>query len=465
MRRKKIIANSVTVGAFASEGKCIVKVEGKVTFIEGVAPGDVIDVKVTRRKKNYQEGVATRIIEYSKERATPFCDHYGLCGGCKWQHLFYEKQLEYKRQQVVDNLERIAAIPMPEVNRTLPSPKTKYYRNKLEFTFSPNRWLTDAEIQSGKQFNRNGLGFHLPGRFDKILDIDLCFLQPEPSNDIRNEVRIWAHAHDLSFYNLLSHTGFLRNLIVRTSTNGEVMVILQVGEPQTALINQLLNHLIEKFPSITSLYYVINPKKNETFHDLETVLFYGSPFITEKIRDLTFRIGPKSFFQTNPEQAEQLYQHAGAFANLTGKETVYDLYSGTGTIALYMANKAKKVIGIESIPEAVEDAKINAQTNKIKNVEFVTGDIKDSLSEGFVDKYGLPDLVILDPPRAGMHPDATKALLNLSPARIIYISCNPATQARDMKLLSGKYDVEAVQPVDMFPHTQHVENIVSLILR
>jgi len=464
MGRKRIFAENVTVGSFAAEGKCIVKVNDKVTFVEGVAPGDVIDLRVTRRKKNYQEAIATRIIEYSKERATPFCDHYGLCGGCKWQHLLYVKQLEFKRQQVIDSLERIASIPFPEVKPTLSSPKTKYYRNKLEFTFSPKRWLTDEEIKSEKQYNRNGLGFHLPGRFDKIMDIEQCFLQPEPSNIIRNEVRTYAHAHDLSFYDLNTHEGFLRNLIIRTSTTGSTMVIVQVGESQPKILEKLLNHLVGKFPNINSLYYVVNQKKNETFHDQETILFYGSEYISEKIDHLEFRIGPKSFFQTNPEQAAILYKHALSFAKLTGKELVYDLYSGTGTIAIYMAKNAKKIIGIESVPEAVEDAKINASINKIENVEFISGDIRNSLDGEMTKKYGLPDLVVLDPPRAGLHPDVISSLLDLGSKRIIYISCNPATQARDLSLLSKKYIIEDVQPVDMFPHTQHVENIVSLLL-
>lgn len=464
MGRKKISAENITVGPFAAEGKCVVKVNDKVTFVEGVAPGDIIDLRVTRRKKNYQEAIATRIIEYSKERATPFCNHYGLCGGCKWQHVLYKKQLEFKRQQVIDNLERIASIPFPEVKPTLASPKTKYYRNKLEFTFSPKRWLTDEEIQSGKQYNRNGLGFHLPGRFDKIMDIEECFLQPEPSNTIRNEIRAYAHTHDLSFYDLNTHEGFLRNLIVRTSTTGSTMVIVQVGESQPENLEKLMNHLVEKFPVIDSLYYVVNQKKNETFHDQETILFYGEKYIIEKIGHLEFRVGPKSFFQTNPEQAAELYKHAMGFAKLTGNELVYDLYSGTGTIAIYMAKNAKKIIGIESIPEAVEDAIINAGINKIENVEFVSGDIRDNLNSETTNKYGLPDLVVLDPPRSGLHPDVISSLLDLSSKRIVYISCNPATQARDLSLLSKKYRIEAVQPVDMFPHTQHVENIVSLTL-
>ncbi len=463
MGKKKIFAENVKVEAFAAEGKCIVKLDGKVTFVEGVAPGDIIDLTVTRKKKNYLEGIATRIIEYSEERSDPFCDHYSLCGGCKWQHLRYEKQLEYKRQQVIDNLIRIAGVPLPEVPPALPSPKTKYYRNKLEFTFSPNRWLTNEEIRSGETFDRKGLGFHLQGKFDKILDIDVCHLQPEPSNAIRNEVRSYARKHSLSFYDLTRHSGFLRNLIIRTSTSGEVMLILQVGEDQPAALEKLLNHLDDTFPEISSLYYVVNRKKNETFHDLETVLFSGTPFITEKIGDLEFRIGPKSFFQTNPEQAANLYKHARDFANLSGKETVYDLYSGTGTIALYMARNAKKVIGMESIPEAVEDARVNAKLNHIENVEFISGDIKELLNENTIEQFGLPDLFIADPPRAGMHPGVISSLLEVSPQRIVYISCNPATQARDIALLSDKYEVEAVQPVDMFPHTPHVENIVSLL--
>ncbi len=463
MGKKNIIAEKVKVEAFASEGKCIVRVDGKVTFVKGVAPGDVIDLQVTRKKKNYQEGIATRIIEYSNERSNSFCDHYGLCGGCKWQHLRYEKQLEYKRQQVIDNLERIGGIPLPEVAATLPSPRTKYYRNKLEFTFSPNRWLTNEEIRSGEKFDRNGLGFHLPGKFDKILDIKMCHLQPEPSNAIKNEIRSYALANGLSFYDLNTHKGFLRNLIIRTSTAGEVMVILQAGDDQPAILKKLLEHIVNSFPGITSLYYVVNKKKNETFHDLDVVLFHGSPYITEKIEGLEFRIGPKSFFQTNPEQAGHLYKHAKAFANLTGEETVFDLYSGTGTIALYMAQNAKKVIGMESIPEAVEDAKTNALINKIENVEFLEGDIKELLHSTVIGKFGRPDLLITDPPRAGMHPGVISSLLDLGPPAIVYISCNPATQARDVALLSGKYRIKAVQPVDMFPHTPHVENIVLLL--
>ena len=463
MGRKKIIAENIQVEAFASEGKCIAKVEGKVTFVEGVAPGDVIDLMVTRKKKNYQEGIATRIIRYSAYRSEPFCIHYGLCGGCKWQHLQYEKQLEYKRQQVIDNLERIAGLSLPEVPATLASPKTRYYRNKLEFTFSPNRWLSGEEIRSGEKFNRDGVGFHLPGKFDKILDIEMCHLQPEPSNAIRNEIRAFARKHGLSFYDLKAHNGFLRNLIVRTSTTGEVMIILQVGEDKPGALKELLNHLTVTFPEISSLYYVINQKKNETFQDLDVKLFYGSPYITERIEHLEFRIGPKSFFQTNPEQAANLYRHAKGFAKLTGTETVYDLYSGTGTIALYMAQDAKKVIGIENIPEAVEDARVNSEINKVENVEFFTGDIRELLDDQAVKRYGKPDIFILDPPRAGIHPEVNSMLLSLNPPKIVYISCNPATQARDLALLSKKYEIEAVQPVDMFPHTQHVENIVSLI--
>lgn len=466
MRRKKgklPVLENLRITAIAAEGKCIARHEEVVVFVEGaVAPGDVVDVQLTRKKKNFMEGVPVRFHEQSALRTTPFCEHFGTCGGCKWQHIRYETQLAYKQQQVVDNLERIAKVSLPTVQPILASAEKTYYRNKLEFTFSPNRWLTDADMPFKDSLDRRALGFHIPKRFDKILDIQHCYLQPDPSNAIRLAVRQYAAEHNLSFHDNVRQEGFLRNLIIRTANSGEIMVILQLFHEDLSDTEKLLGFLHGQFPQITSLQYIVNGKGNETFHDLEVKLFAGQPYITERMEELQFRVGPKSFYQTNAGQAYQLYKIAREYANLQGNETVYDLYTGTGTIANFVARQARKVIGLEYVPMAIEDAKVNAQLNQITNAEFFAGDIRELLTENFLQQHGKPDVVITDPPRAGMDPAVTEMLLVAAPQRIVYVSCNPATQARDVGLLDARYTVKAVQPVDMFPHTHHVENVVWL---
>lgn len=459
---KNKIFKNVLVEAVAAEGKCIAHINGRAVFIEGVAPGDEIDLKITRKKKSYLEGKPIVFHHLSDQRVTPFCDHFSLCGGCKWQHLDYKYQLEAKRQQIIDHFQRIGKFPFPEVNPIIASAETQYYRNKLEYTFSNRRWLTSEEIKSSKEIDRNGVGFHLPKHFDKIINIDKCYLQNEPTNEIRNEIRAFAKDHSLSFFDIKENIGLLRNLIIRTTSTNQLMVIVQFGEDDPQSIKLIMNHLIEKFPQINALYYVINLKKNETFHDLEMCLFYGNEFIDEKIDNLTFRLGPKSFFQTNTNQTEKLYKKALEMANLTGNEIAYDLYCGTGTITNFVAQKTHKAIGIETIKEAVNDAIQNAKLNNITNSEFITGDIKEVLSEEFQNKYGKPDVIFTDPPRAGMHKDVITSILSLEPAKIIYISCNPATQARDLSFLVNQYEIVEIQPFDMFPHTHHLENIVLL---
>jgi 23S rRNA (uracil1939-C5)-methyltransferase len=445
------------------------RVDGRVVFVQDTVPGDLVDLKVVRKRKNYYEAIPQEFLEYSSYREAPFCSHFGTCGGCKWQHMSYEAQKMFKAKHVRDCLERIGKIEIPEINPIIGSEKTRYYRNKLEFTFSNKRWLTSEEINSSGDLERNGLGFHIPGRFDKVLDIEHCYLQEEPSNSIRNRVRDFAIKNRISFYDVNNHEGILRNLIIRTANTGQVMVILQVSKWDDKV--EMILEDLKEIEKITSLQYIINPKLNETFYDLDVHCYDGQPFIEEKMKAfgsekiLRFRIGPKSFFQTNSEQAEVLYQKAAAMAELKGKELVYDLYTGTGTIANYIAGKAGKVIGIESVPEAIEDAKRNSELNGIENTEFYAGDMKDLLDDSFAESHGKPDLIITDPPRAGMHEKAIEQMMKPGPDRIVYISCNPATQARDLALMNEKYRVVSVQPVDMFPQTHHIENIVSLIKR
>ncbi len=470
--RKKPIFEKVLIEGIAAEGKAVARVDNKVIFVTGVAPGDIVDIRVTRKKKSFFEGVAIHFHEYSKDRTDPFCDYFGTCGGCKWQHLPYDLQLKYKNQQVIDNLERIGKIDLPAFNPILPSAEQTYYRNKLEFTFSSMRWLTREEIDSSDELNRNGIGFHIPGRFDKVIDIEHCHLQAEPSNKIRNWVRDYAIKHDLPFFNLVTQEGYLRILIIRTSSTGENMVILQVAKDKPDWLNPLLDEMVSTFPEITSLNYVINSKRNETFNDLPVHNYLGAAYIEEsmlisegKPEKLTFRIGPKSFYQTNSHQAYELYKITRSYAGLTGNELVYDLYTGTGTIANFVAHQAKKVIGLEYVEDAIEDAKINSSINNITNTDFYAGDIKDLLDDEFVNIHGKPDVVIADPPRAGMHQDVINMLLKVAAKRIVYVSCNPATQARDLALLDEKYKVVKLQPVDMFPQTHHVENIALLELK
>ena len=456
------IIENLQVLEMVAEGKCLARHEGQVVFIEGAAPGDVVDVRVFRHKKNFLEGQPVRFHSYSPQRTTPFCEHFGTCGGCKWQHLDYDAQLQFKHKQVQDSLERIGGLELPPLRPILASEQTTYYRNKLEYTFADRRWLTAEQVQSGLAVERKGLGFHIPGRFDKILDIRHCYLQPDPSNAIRLEIRRYALERGLEFNDPVKQRGFLRNLIIRTANSGDVMVIVQLFHDDEGERPALLAHLQATFPEITSLHYVINNKGNETFHDLEVHCVHGEPFITERMEDLQFRIGPKSFYQTNAEQAYLLYRVAREMAALGGQELVYDLYTGTGTIANFVARQARRVVGLEYVEMAVADARINSQINGITNTEFYAGDMKKLLTAGFPAQHGHPDVVITDPPRAGMDPEVVEMLRQMAPQRIVYVSCNPATQARDLALLNDAYRVTAVQPVDMFPHTHHVENVVAL---
>ena len=473
-RKKKELPllEKVTITGVAAEGKAIAKVNDLVIFVPYVVPGDVVDLQIRRKKNSYAEAEAVKFHEYSSVRAVPFCQHYGVCGGCKWQVLPYSEQIKYKQQEVENNLRRIGKIELPEISPILGSAKTELYRNKLEFTFSNKRWLTREEVEQNVVYDQmNAVGFHIPGAFDKVLAIEKCWLQDDISNRIRNAIRDYAYEHNYSFINLRSQEGMLRNMIVRTSTTGELMVILickieeERKEEEMKLFKQLLQYVADSFPEITSLLYIINNKCNDTINDLDVHVFRGNDHIFEEMEGLRFKIGPKSFYQTNSEQAYNLYKIARNFAGLTGNELVYDLYTGTGTIANFVSRQARQVIGIEYVPEAIEDAKVNAEINGIKNTLFFAGDMKDMLTQEFINQYGRPDVIITDPPRAGMHQDVVDVILFAEPKRIVYVSCNPATQARDLQLLDAKYRVKAVQPVDMFPHTHHVENVVLLELK
>jgi 23S rRNA (uracil1939-C5)-methyltransferase len=460
------VLEKVTIDGIAAEGKAVARYNDLVIFIPFVVPGDVVDIQLTRRKNNYAEGKAVFFHTCSLQRTDAFCEHYGVCGGCKWQILPYSEQIRYKQQQVIDNLTRIGKIELPEISPILGSAKTEFYRNKLEFTFSNKRWMTEEEIGSGKTFDdMNALGFHIPNRFDKVLDIRKCWLQDDISNQIRNEIKEFALKNKYPFFNLRNPNGLLRNMIVRTSSTGEVMLIVVFFEDDESKRNTLLNHLAGTFPQITSLLYIINSKANDTITDQDVFTFKGTDAIFEEMEGLRFKIGPKSFYQTNSEQAYNLYKIVRDFAGLTGSELVYDLYTGTGTIADFVAKTTRKVIGIEYVPEAIEDAKVNSDMNGITNALFFAGDMKDILNAAFIEKYGRPDVIITDPPRAGMHDDVIETILFAEPKRIVYVSCNPATQARDLNLLDKKYKVTKVQPIDMFPHTHHVENIVLLEIK
>ena len=470
-RKKKELPllEKITITDVAAEGKAIAKVNDLVVFVPYVVPGDVVDLQIKRKKHHYAEAEAVKFHEYSPNRAVPFCQHYGVCGGCKWQVLPYAEQIKYKQKQVTDNLTRIGKIELPEISPILGSEKTEFYRNKLEFTFSNKRWLSQEEVKQNVVYEQmNAVGFHIPNAFDKVLAIEKCWLQDDISNQIRNSIRDYAYEHDYSFQNLRTHEGMLRNIIIRTSSTGELMVIVVchiAEEGEMALFKQLLQHIADSFPQITSLLYVINNKVNDTITDLDVHVFKGNDHIFEEMEGLRFKVGPKSFYQTNSEQAYNLYKVARDFAKLTGEELVYDLYTGTGTIANFVSRQARQVIGIEYVPEAIEDAKVNSQINGITNTLFFAGDMKDMLTQEFINQYGRPDVIITDPPRAGMHQDVIDVILFAEPKRIVYVSCNPATQARDLQLLDVKYKVAAVQPVDMFPHTHHVENVVLLELK
>jgi len=457
------ILEKITITDIAAEGKAIAKVNDIVVFVPFVVPGDVVDLQVTRKKSHFMEARAVHFHSYSENRIQAICEHFGICGGCKWQILPYSEQIRYKQKQVVDNLTRIGKIELPEILPIIGSVKTEFYRNKLEFTFSNKRWRTYEEIAEGKEFDTmNAVGFHIPGQFDKVLDIKKCWLQNELSNQIRNEVRLYALEHELTFFNLRNQDGFLRTMIVRTTSTGELMIIMVFFHEDKEAQEALLQHIADKFPEITSLLYIINSKANDTITDQEVLAFKGNECIYEEMEGLKFKIGPKSFYQTNSDQAYVLYKVAREFAQLTGNEMVYDLYTGTGTIANFIAHQAKQVIGIEYVPEAIEDAMFNSKLNNIKNTLFYSGDMKDILNESFIREHGKPDVIITDPPRAGMHDDVINAILFADPKRIVYVSCNPATQARDLNLLDSNYKVTAIQPVDMFPHTHHVENVVLL---
>ncbi len=492
--------DNIEIETMAAEGKCVAKVNGLVIFLQGGAPGDVVEAELTKIKSNYLEGRVTAIRKPSHHRAEPFCEHFGMCGGCSWQHINYETQLKYKQQQVIDNLERIGGLTLPAITPIIASKKINYYRNKLDYTFTANRWLTKEEFQphpplsikktldqfpspfgeggqrpdkvegAGDELTKRevGLGYHIPRMYDRVFDVKDCYLQPDPSNAMRLLTKKIAVENEIPFFDLRKQIGFLRTLTLRTSNTGEVMVILQVTQDKIEWTEKILQAIADNFPQTTSINYIINGKRNDTFADLDVVCWKGNPYITEQMPSpdgsttLQFRIGPKSFFQTNSAQAHELYKVAWQLADLKGDELVYDLYTGTGTIANFVAGQAKKVIGLEYVAAAIDDAKVNSKINNIHNTEFYAGDMKDLLNDSFLSQHGRPDVIITDPPRAGMHEDVTKMLLKAAPKRIVYVSCNAATQARDLKILAEKYDLTAVQPVDMFPQTIHVENVARL---
>ena len=463
-KRKQLpLLEKVPVTGVAAEGKAIARVDGMTVFVPYAVPGDVADIQITKKKSNYAEGKVTRFESFSENRADPFCEHFGTCGGCKWQILPYGEQLKYKQKQDEDNLTRIGKVELPEISPILGAPETTFYRNKLEFTFSDKRWLTEKEISSGSEPRQmDALGFHIPGMFDKVLDINKCWLQDDLSNQIRNAARDFCLKNKFSFFDLRNQSGLMRTLILRNTSVGEWMVIVVFYEDDAEKREMLLNFLAGKFPQITSLLYIINRKANDTITDQEVICWKGREYIVEEMEGLQFKIGPKSFYQTNSRQAYSLYKVAREFAGLSGSERVYDLYTGTGTIANFVARNAGKVIGIEFVEEAIEDARKNSRNNNIENTSFFAGDMRKILTVDFIREHGRPDVIITDPPRAGMHDDVIGAILFAEPQRIVYVSCNPATQARDLNLLDSKYRVARVQPVDMFPQTHHVENVVLL---
>ncbi|HEU4858533.1 MAG TPA: 23S rRNA (uracil(1939)-C(5))-methyltransferase RlmD [Chitinophagaceae bacterium] len=485
MRRKKknIVHEKVVVEDYAAEGKSIARVDGKVVFIERVVPGDVVDIRLFKSKKDWAEGYPLQFHSFSKERIEPFCQHFGVCGGCQWQMLPYDKQLFYKRQQVEDNLKRIGKIELPEIPAVLGADETKWYRNKLEYTFSSKRFIPESEFRNFQEQNesskskegekvvptsrdRDGAsGFHAKGLFDKVVEIERCWLQAEPTNAIRKTITEFARKSNYSFYDQKLHTGFLRTVLLRICETGEVMVNVVMAEDDKEKRNTLLEHLLKEVPGITTLLYTINTKWNDSLHDLDPVVVTGKGYVMEKLEDLQFKIGPKSFFQTNTKQAEKLYRVAREYAALTGNETVYDLYCGTGSIGIFVSKLAKKIIGVEMIADAIEDAKENATLNNIHHADFFAGDVTKICDDAFFAAHGKPDVIITDPPRAGMHEKLVKKILEIAAPVVVYVSCNPATQARDLRLLDEKYIVTKVQPVDMFPHTHHIENVAQLKLR
>ncbi len=468
MRKKKPLPliENFEITAVAAEGMSLGRWNDLVVFIPYGAPGDIADVQILRKKHSYCEGQIARLISPSALRVKPICEHFGVCGGCKWQHLPYESQLQYKRAQVVDALQRIAKVELPEINPIIGSASTLYYRNKMEYTFSCKSWLTREQLLSGEEIDdRNALGFHIPGGFDKVLDIKHCHLQSPLGDEIRLFLRSLAVERGYSFYDIRANVGLMRTVMIRTASTGEVMVVVVFGEDNRAAINDVMSALHDRFPMVTSLMYVVNLKVNDSLGDQTVVPYSGREYIEEEMEGLHFRVGPKSFYQTNSAQARELYKVARRMAALNGKELVYDLYTGTGTIANFVARDCRHVIGIEYVPEAIEDAKLNSRVNNISNTTFIAGDMKDVLTREFIARHGTPDVMIIDPPRAGMHPDVVNVVLASAPRVVVYVSCNPATQARDIALLDAKYRVTEVQPVDMFPHTHHVENVVKLELR
>jgi 23S rRNA (uracil1939-C5)-methyltransferase len=466
VKRKKYLLEKVLVTGYAAEGKSVARQDGKVFFIEGAVPGDVVDVFVSTNKKDWGQGKATHIHEYSSERTTPFCRHFGLCGGCKWQMLPYEKQLFYKQQEVAQNLKRIGKVDLPDMMPIVGGEDTIHYRNKLEFTFSNKRYLTSGEIKGTSEVvQQNALGFHVPRIFDKIIDIETCYLMGDINNTIRNTIRDFAKQNNYPFYDIKQHTGWLRNIIIRSCTTGELMVNICLGYEDKEETTKLLDYLLKKVPSITTLLYTINTKWNDSIYDLLPQAYFGKGYVTEQLGKFKFKIGPKSFFQTNTKQAEKLYTITKDFAQLTGHEIVYDLYCGTGSIGIFLSELAKKIIGVETIVEAIEDAKENAALNNIKHAEFFAGDVIKICDDDFFKQHGRPDVVITDPPRAGMHEKLINKLLEIAAPTIVYVSCNTATQARDIALLAEKYSVEKIQPLDMFPHTHHIECVVLLKLK
>ena len=467
MKKKNLpLYENVEITGIAAEGKALTRINDMVVFVPYCVPGDVVDLQVTKKKHSFMEARVERLVKPSAHRCEPVCKHYGECGGCKWQILPYEDQLRYKQQQIIDNLTRIGKVELPEISPILGSKHIYEYRNKLEFTFSDRKWLSWDVIRAAGGLEHvdtaYGVGFHIPNCFDKVLDITECHLMPDINNRIRNGIRTFAREHGISFYNEHTHEGQLRTLIIRSNHRGEVMLIVVWGEVPDM---RLMEYLQQTFPEIVSLLYVVNQKLNDTISDQEVHVFAGQDHIMEQMEDLQFKVGPKSFYQTNTEQAYELYKVAREFAELTGNELVFDLYTGTGTIANFVAHQARQVIGIEYVPEAIEDAKVNARLNRLDNTLFFAGDMKDILNADFIARNGRPDVIITDPPRAGMHEDVVKTILAAEPKRIVYVSCNPATQARDLNMLDEKYKVTRVQPVDMFPHTQHVENVVQLVLK
>lgn len=466
MRKKNVVLEKLTVQDYAAEGKALGKVEGKVVFIEGAVPGDVVDVRLSKNKKEWAEGKAVHFHAFSPDRVSPFCEHFGVCGGCKWQMLPYEKQLAYKQHEVEQHLRRIGKVALPDIAPIAGCEGTVRYRNKLEFTFSNRRYLLPHEIAGGATIlPESALGFHVPRLFDKVIDINTCHLMAEPTNKIKNTIRQFAMERGYPFYDIREHQGWLRTLIIRVCTTGEIMVNVCLGYDDQETLKELFDHLLGQVPEITTLLYTINSKKNDSIYDLQPQAYYGKGYITEKLEDLTFKIGPKSFFQTNTWQGERLYQITRDFAELTGKETVYDLYCGTGSIGLFVSRLAQKIIGVEVIAEAIGDARENAALNNIHHADFFAGDVIDICDDAFFARHGKPDVIITDPPRAGMHEKLVQKILDMEAPLVVYVSCNPATQARDLHKLDEKYAVTRIQPVDMFPHTHHIENVVQLKLK